>query len=188
MLDSNTQKLVDKIALEGLHMFLILFLFDGLLILAMLWVITRFLDKYREYITAAVPTGGMSKFARLMMIAPPVIIVIVAILFALVLRDALFLNFAHAIFLLAMWLPAIMLGLSFIILITIRSPYLFIAFLGMLCTFIPILAFTPTINFQTLFAPSGSTGYLLMLIEGVAIIVLCYPILYRLHHILKPGS
>lgn len=162
-----------------------IFLFDGLLILALLWVVVRFLHKYREYITSTIATGGMSKFARLMMGAPPLVIVIVAIVFTLVLRDTLFLNFAHIIFLLAMWVAAIILGLSFIILMGIRSPYLFVAFFGLLCTFIPILTFTPLINFQAAFAPTGSVDYLPIFIEGLVIIIFCYPILFRLSKILK---
>ena len=165
-----------------------IFLVDGLLILGLLWIVVRFLNRYREFITSTLATGGLSKFARLLMAAPPLVIVIVAIIFTLVLRNELFLRFTHAIFLLAMWLLATILGLVFLILMSIRSPYLFIAFLAILCAFIPILSFTSITNFQAAFASTGTTGYLLLLIEGAAIIALCYPLLFHLHQILKTSS
>ncbi len=87
-----------------------------------------------------------------------------------------------------MWLLATILGLVFLILMSIRSPYLFIAFLAILCAFIPILSFTSITNFQAAFASTGTTGYLLLLIEGAAIIALCYPLLFHLHQILKTSS
>lgn len=165
-----------------------IFLFDGLLILALLWVVIRFLYKYREYIASTIATGGMRRFVRLMMTAPPLVIVIIAIVIALVLRCELFLSFSHAIFLLSMWIAVIILGLTFLILMSIHSPYLFVAFLGILCAFIPILTFTSITTFQATFAPTGLTGYLLLLIEGVVIIALCYPMLFRLNQILKTST
>lgn len=165
-----------------------IFLVDGLLILGLLQVVVRFLNKYREYITSTLATGGLSKFARLLMAAPPLVIVIVALIFTLIVRNDLFLRFTHAIFLLSMWLTATILGLVFLILMSIRSPYLFVAFFAILCAFIPILAFTSISSFQIAFASTGAIGYLLLLIEGVVIIVLCYPMLLRLHQILKTSS
>ncbi len=166
-------------------MFTVIFLIDGLLILGLLWAIVRFLYTYRAYITSTIATQGMSKFVRLLMAAPPVAIVLIILILVLVVRNELFLNFAHALFLLGMWIAAITVGLTFLIVMRIRSPYLFIAFLGILCSMLPILFFTSTTNFQSIFASTGSTGYLLLLLEGLLIVVLCYPMLLRLYHILK---
>jgi hypothetical protein len=166
-------------------MFITIFLIDGLLILGLLWIVIRFLYKYREYIASTIATQGLSRFVRLIMVAPPLIIVIIAIVFGLVLHNELLLRFAHATFLLSMWTSVTILGLTFLILMRIRSPYLFVAFLGILCAFIAILSFTSISNFQAAFAQAGSTGYLLLLIEGLVIIVLCYPILFRLNQVLQ---
>ncbi|HLI08755.1 MAG TPA: hypothetical protein VKV40_19490 [Ktedonobacteraceae bacterium] len=161
------------------------FLVDGLLIFSLLWVVVRFLHKYREYITSTIATQGLSKFVWLLMAAPPPAIVIIAIVVALFMRNELFLNFAHASFLLGMWIATITLGVTFLIVMRIRSPYLFIAFLGILAAMLPVLFFTSTISFQSAFAPTGTTGYLLLLLEGLAIIAFCYPMLLRLYHIFK---
>jgi hypothetical protein len=162
-----------------------LFLIDGLLILGLLWVVVRFLYKYREYITSTIATQGLSKFVWLLMAAPPLAIVIIAIVVVLFMRSELLLNVAHALFLLGMWLAAITLGVTFLIVMRIRSPYLFVAFLGILAAMLPVLFFTSTTSFQATFAPTGSTGYLLLLLEGLLITALCYPMLLRLYHLFK---
>ena len=87
-----------------------------------------------------------------------------------------------------MWVAAIIMGISFIILMGIHSPYLFLAFFGILCTFAPILTLTPAVNFQRVFASTGVAGYILLLVEGLVIIALCYPMLFRLNQILKTST
>jgi hypothetical protein len=153
---------------------------DGLLILGLLWFCINYLYRYREYITSNFSVSRFSTFARVLMAAPPLVILIVALLFVFVLKDELFLRFAHAAFLLGMWISATTLGCTYLILMRWRSPFLFVAFLGIVGALLPIILFTSISSFQATFGQAGTTGYLLLLIEGLLMVVCSYPLLMRL--------
>ena len=153
---------------------------DGLLVLGILWFCINYLYRYREYVTSNFSVRRFSTFARVLMAAPPLVILIVVLLFVFVLKNELLLRFAHATFLLAMWISATTLGCIYLIFMRWRSPLLLVAFLGILGALLPIIIFTSTSNFQATFGQAGTNGYLFLLIEGLLIVVCSYPLLLRL--------
>lgn len=168
-----------------MYMSIALFLVDGLLVLGLLWFCISYLYRYREYISSNF--SAASRFIsifRLVMAMPPLIILLITILFVFVLKNDLFVRFAHAFFLLGMWAAFTVLIFTFFILMRLRSPLLFIGVLALLGTFLPISLFTSILNFQATFGQAGTIGYLLPFIEGLLMVACCYPLLLRLNRTL----
>ena len=115
-------------------------------------------------------------FARILMAAPPLVILIVVLLFVFVIKDQLFVRFTYAAFLLSMWMSAIILGSTYLIFMRWRSPFMLVAFLGIVAALLPIILFTSFTSFQAAFGDTGTTGYLLLLIEDLLLIVCPYPL------------
>jgi len=155
---------------------------DAILILGLLWISTGSLYQQKQDIASAFGIRRLSMWIRVLMVAPPLIFLIVAILLAF--QNEFLVNFIHAFFLLGLWIAAILLVFSYLLFARLKHTLQFAAVLGFLCAMIPVLYFTPIYNFQGLFGQVGPLGYALPFIEAAAIIGISYYILLRLNRTL----
>lgn len=156
-------------------------LVDGALILGILWRSVNVLYQEKRNITSALNARGFSTAVKVLMIAPPAILLLVAVIFLFSSRDQFFAGFAHTLFLLGMWMGALLAIFTLLLLRRLQHLLQLAAMLAFLCAIIPILYFTSTFSFQAIFEQLGQIGYVFPFIEGIAMIAISYPILMRLN-------
>lgn len=157
---------------------------DAILILALLWISTNALYLQRQDVVSALNTRRLNAGIRVLIIAPPLIVLAVVILFVLSLQNEFFARFTQVFYLLGLWMAALVLAFSLLLLMRMKDMLQLAAMLGFLCAIIPVLYFTPIYSFQAIFGGPGQIGYVLPLIEGALLIGLCYSILFRLNRAL----
>jgi hypothetical protein len=163
--------------------FLILIL-DAILILGILWISANSLYQHKRDIVSALDARRLGNGLRILMVAPPLIVLAIVILSFFVAKNDFFAGFTHAFYLLALWLAVALSGFSYLLFARLKNALQFAAMLGFLCAIIPVLYFTPFTSFQTILGQFGQVGYILPLILGVAIIGVCYAVLLRLRRAL----
>jgi hypothetical protein len=164
--------------------FLILIL-DTILILGILWISANALYQHKRDIASALDARRLGNGMRILMVAPPLIVLAIVILSFFVAQNDFFTGFTHGFYLLALWLAVALLGFSYLLFARLKNALQFAAMLGFLCAIIPVLYFTPVNSFQTVIGQAGQVGYILPLVLGVVIIGVCYAVLLRLRRALR---
>ncbi len=162
----------------------ILLLVSGLGALLLLRYTLRFLKSPINLQPSLLDIFSLDRVIGLMMIIPPLVVLIIGIIFLFIIQRDFSSHFSHAFLLLGYWMLTSTQLLTLIILKGTRRRSPLVSKLALLLTAIPICYFSSFNGFEKLFGPWGDIGYLLPFLFGLGIVLFSYPALFQLYSVL----
>lgn len=160
-----------------------LFLFcDGLLEFLLLWhSITRLMLYRKKHGTALLPLFSLGRIVGLLMLLPPLVILIIAVIYLFIVQSNFPSHFSQTFLMLGFWTIMTVHLFSLIISRSIRCRLPHSWMFGLLCGIGPVIYFSSFQSFEGLFGRLGPVGYTLPFLVGLFLTLICYPTLLRLY-------